>query len=309
MRPALLLALLPLVAVAGPQPHTRRELIIRLSELRAPTSPIHQVCVAGGVSTILTTPWNVSLRGTGVGERWRASFAVAFGPRRVFVTPRRPLAPGERIPFALRLDDGTAVPLFLAACAAPDGEVAVAVDTDDAAQLRIQLAVARTEAQGLAEQLRQALLERDSEDFALAGLLAGGHLGRTSLTEVRSRPLVTDERGSIDLLTCADRHDPRKVALMLVATNKGAAPMELQARGLYNRSAFTRVPFAARAVGAEIAQGATGRLALVLDPAGLPAAGDSLLLELQVRRGDARAELPVELTAEDLTPPSGWWPF
>jgi hypothetical protein len=186
----------------------------------------------------------------------------------------------------------------------PDREVAVDFDSTEEAELRVQLAALADRAQGLQEQLRRALQEQDSEDFALAQLLAAGSLRLTALEALRERLLVRDERGTITLAPCLSRHGPRKVAVVLTVTNDSGAPMALEARGLYNRVTLERVPFAARA-GSEIAPGGRGRLGVVLDD--VPVEGEPLTLELQVRRGAARTELPVELFAADFA--STWWPF
>lgn len=324
MRPSLLLAalLLPLASSAGgpkvslfsdskedtQPPHARRNLILRLGELRDASAPLGEVHVQGGTSTIITAkPWwgSVSARGTGVGGRGERPFEVLVGKSKVFITPTRPLDAGEHWPFLLRLSDGTAIPLQLVAAGHADGEVAVSLDDDNASELRVELASMTGKAEGLAERLRQALQEQESEDFALAGLLAGGYLKLTALEIVRERPLVSDGRGRINLMTCAARHGPSKMAVVLTVTNTTAMPMTVEARGLYDRDTLAQITFAARAA-PEIAPGTVGRLALVLDGADL-AGDESLMLDLQVRRGDERSVLPVELSAQDLG--ANWWPF
>lgn len=312
MRPLLLALALPLVA--GAAPHARRELVVSLSELQSASPPVRTVAVESGVTTILTIPtyWRANPRGTGVPMKWRRTVQVVFGADRVFVTPRRPLGSGERVPFLLRFTEGTVVPMLLVAPSAPqgaDGEVAVTFDTDEAEGLRVQLAAAREQQAGLAEQLRQALMERDSEDFALAQLFAGNRAEATSFRKVGERVLEEGDRRA-QLITYASaplRHGPRKVAVVVTMTNKGTEPVMLQASDLFRRSTLEMVPFAARAQPAEIGPGATGRLSVVLDATSMEA-DETLTLEVRQRSGERVTSREVDLGAADFGG-STWWPF
>lgn len=310
--PLLLLFALPLAA--GAEPHARRPLVIRLSELERRDAAMREVYVAGGVSTIITTPWAVKARGTGVVGRGERPFEMLLGARRVVLTPRRPLTPGERFPFILRLSDETVVPLVLVAPSAPrgaDGEVALAFDDDDAAELRVQLAAVKEQAQGLAERLRQVLLERDSEDFALAQLYAGGRPELAGLGKTGDRLLEMGDRSRVQLITYAPssepRHGARKVVAVVVMTNKGAEPVELQVGDLYHRSTLEMVTYAARVQPAVIAPGATGRLAVVLDAASIDD-DETLTLEVRQRAGERATGREVDLAAQDFGA-SSWWSF
>lgn len=323
MRPTLLLALLiPLTSIAGDfqsmvsdeaRPH-RRNLILRLSDLNDQATPAGEVFVAGGQSTIITTPWAISARGTGVGGRGERPFELLLGKQRLVLTPTRPLLPGERFPLVLRLRDDTVVPLVLVAAPpgrGPDGQVALAFDDDEQAELRLQLAVATARVDGLASRLRQALQEQDSEDFALAQLLAAGQAPLTSLQLIRERQVGSDEPGRISITTYAapesGRHEPRKVGLVVTYTNTDSGPASIAAKDVYNEGTLARAQFAARGPAEEIAPGATGRVSVVLDAASLGADGGALRLDLQVIRGGAAALVSADLRAKDFGLTS-WWP-
>jgi hypothetical protein len=270
---------------------------------------VQEVLVAGGVSTIITTPWALQRRGTGAGAG--APVEVLLGRQRAVVTPTRHLVPGERWPLVLRLSDDSVVPLVLVATPEgrqPDREVVIDVDGGEEEELRVQLAAVMDRAQGLEERLRQALREQDSEDFALAQLLAGGQAPLTSLRQVVSRKLVSAEHERIALLTYAPaaRHGARKVAVVIRVFNNGAEPMSVAAVDLYNRESMERPRFAARAMPTVIAPGARGILSVVLD-ASAPEMSGEATLELQVRRGETRTELPVYLAPGDFD--TSWWPF
>lgn len=300
-----LLLLLPLPALAGDLPSDRPVRHIRLHLNRPDAGPHQEVHLYGGVTTIITTPWAIRARGTGLAGRGARPFEVLLGSRRVIITPKRALAPAEKFPFILRLVDDTVIPLVLAAPAAgqrPDAEVALDFD-DEAAELRVQLASMTDKAQGLESRLKQALQEQDSADFALAQLLAAGQAPLTTLEEVHERQLVTDERGRIDLATYAassKRHGPRKVvAIVLTVTNTGKEPMAVRLQDLYNRTTLERIPAAVRAQPAQIAPGARGRVSMVVDSASLGADGEPMSLDLQVQRGEVRTELPVDLFSGD----------
>lgn len=313
MRPALLLAalLLPLASWAGEQPdvpqrpHAAR--FIALGEDRP--DQVHEVHLEAGVPTIIWTPCRTNARGTGVVRRRGGPIfpgEVVITGRKLFITPSRALAPGERYPLAIRLADGADLALLLTrppAGARADGEVFLTYDADG---LRVQLASMTERARGFEQRLHQVLIEQESEDFALAGLLAGGHAELTAFEKIGERRLVADERGWVALQTWSTRHGPRKVAVMLIVLNTSSAPMELQARAPYSRNTLVSVPVSVRSSG-QIAPGARGRLALVLDGAALPAEDEALTLDLQVRRGAAQTELSADLVAGDFG--SDWWPF
>lgn len=318
-RPSLLALalLLPLVSRAGDAPsgirdapRAVRKLPIRMTSADA---QVQEVLVAGGVTTIIRTPWGLRARGTGIPrgrDRAAPPVEVLLGKGKVVVSPTRALAPGERFPLVLRLDDGTVVPLVLVAAprAAADGEVRLQLDPNDSEELRVQLAAVTERAQGLADRLRQVLLERDSEDFALAGLLASGHEQLTSLEKVRERQLAEDPRGRITVATYApaapERHGPRKVSVVVSLLNRGPEEVAISA-DLVAPSTLAMVPFAARAVPAQIAPGGTGTLSVVLDESALDA---DLELLLQLHDGRAKTELRVDLDAADFTT-SSWWRF
>ena len=291
------------------RPHATRHLVIQLARLRALDASPAEVLVSGGVSTILTTPWELRRRGTGVAGRGERPFEVLLGARRVVLTPTRPLVAGEKFPFVVRLVDDTVIPVVLVAAPAgrADGEVAVSFEDDDKAELRVQLAAMTDQLQGLQAQLQQALREQDSADFALAQLFAGGQAPLTAMDEIHSRDLVNDERSRIRLTTYAQskRHDARKVAIVLTVINTSQQPMAIGFRDLYNRTTLARLPAAVRLQRTEIAPGAIGRLSIVLDGSSIGADGEALALELLVRRGDVRTDLPVDLSAADFE--ASWW--
>jgi hypothetical protein len=308
--------LLPFLSRAGDAPSTSpdpsrsfRRLLIRPG---AADAQVQEVLVAGGVTTIIRTPWGLHRRRPASLARSRPAptFELLVGRGKVVVTPTRALVPGERFALVLRLEDDTVVPLALvgAARAAADGEVRVVLDPNDSEELRVQLAAATSRAQGLEAQLRQALQEQDSEDFALAGLLAGGHEQLTSLEKVRERQLVEDPRGRITVATyapgAAERHGPRKVSVVVSLLNRGPEAVAIGA-DLFAPSTLAMVPFAARAFPARVAPGGTGTLSVVLDEAALDA---DLELVLQLHDGRARTELRVDLSVADFAT-SSWWRF
>lgn len=310
--PLALLLLFSLPALAG-EPGAGRVVHLRINRPDAPETPVQEVLVAGGVSTVLTVPWELRARGTGVVGRGEKPFEVLLGAKRAVVTPTRPLVPGERFPFVLRLGDGTVIPLVLVATPAgrtPDRDVAFSFDFDEAANLRVQLAAVEDRARGLEEQLRQALEEQESEDTALAHLVAAGHARAGALRKVGERVLVTDERGRIALITYATPpgHVPRKTAAVLLMTNVGNEPMKMRAVDLYSRPTLARVPYGARARPVAVAPGAQGVLSVVMDGESMQADG-SFSLELRVHRGDSETGLTVDLSAQDFASASPWWPF
>jgi len=309
--------LLPLLSRAGDAPSTSpdpprtfRRLLIRPG---AADAQVQEVLVAGGVTTIIRTPWGLHRRRPASLARTRPAppFELLVGRGKVVVTPTRALVPGERFALVLRLEDDTVVPLALvgAARAAADGEVRLALDPNDSEELRVQLAAATSRAQGLEAQLRQALQEQDSEDFALAGLLAGGNVHLTALEKVRERQLVADEHARITVAsyaTASDRHGGRKVALVFTIANRGAAPMQVNIQDVSRRSTLALVPYAARAQPLRVAPGASGLLSVVLDGASPMPDEDPVTLELAIRRGGAQTQLALDVSEGDF---ASWWLF
>lgn len=278
-----------------------------------PTAEPVVVRVHAGTTTVLHPPAGLLVRAKGTGipraERDRPfSVLVNVDRDRVFITPRRPLAPEERFPFLLRCQDDTVIPVSLEAVEVvglADSEARLVIDTSGVDELRVQLASLTSDMQSLQERLRAALRTQDSEDYALALLLSQGSEQLTALVPAAEKVLVDDERGSIRMVSYvvpAARHGSSKVAVVFHAANRGSVPMELSVLMMSPRSTMERVPFAARGP-AEVPPGRRGAYAVVFDRSAFrPGPDPEVAVDLLVRRGSMHTSMTTDLYPEDYDP-------
>jgi len=302
------------------RPHYVRPIVLRQS-----TEQVPQIYVAGGVPTILHLPARVTSRGTGIRGGGERRFKLLMGGDQILITPTRSLAKGERFPMLVALADGLVIPLSLTSAPqdqSTDGLVEISREPEKPEELRVQLASMTAKAQGFEASLRQALRQQESEDFALAGMLARDKARLTSFAEIRSRYVAAGNR-VVDMKTFASTRDDgaAKVAVVFHVWNNGTAPVDLSIGQAFLKSSAEPVPAAIRAQPTAIPPNEDGLVAVVLDRSSFGRDdGETLLLQL-IERGRGTIDLSADLALGDFTAArqqpepvapaksSTWWPF
>jgi len=294
------------------KPHATRYVSIR----QEPTDRVPPVYVAGGVTTIIRLPYKLHTRGTGIGGGGEGRFELVRGDRKVFVTPTRELAKGERFPLLVTLADGTVIPLSLTSPPeklSADGEVQITKEPEKPDELRARLVVMTEKAMSFEARLFRALEEQRSAEHLLAGLLAGGNTALTSLIRVKDRHFVDGAGRSVLLETYASSPEAprvaRQVAAHFVVTNTGAEPVEFTSARALSSPGLEPVPAAFRTQPRVIPPGEDGFIAVVFDREAL--GGGNVAVDFFSKARGGQIEFSVDLTPGDFEPPqrSRWWPF
>lgn len=275
------------------------------SEQRPPT--LH---VAGSVATTLVFDEaeaevdSAEFAGD-AGKRFRS---LEVGAHSVVIIPKLDLAAGEHVSLTVTLKDGTDVPFDLVSPMSDqssDGQVDVRLDGESPEALQRDLHACRGQVQALRREVEHRLKQENSIDGSLAALLAQSKEEFTPFTELKRRT-IKDGRATIKVITYGRRSrkiDLGRAAVVFEVTNADKGTWKLDSIRLsaepYN---IEDRPFALRASARSIAEGGTGRFAVVIAADTLRAGpiADRLVLELWragVPRPDRAAS--VELVAVD----------
>jgi hypothetical protein len=302
-----------------PQNTNRVHKTRRLTLYSDAADKVLEVYVSGGVATIIRLPAKLAARGTRIGAGGERRFKLLMGGDQILITPTRHLAKGERFPFLVVLADGTVIPLSLTRApegARPDGELWLDREKANPEQLRIRLAAMTERAKGFEASYRQALKEQESEDFQLAGMMAGGSR-LTAFDRARVREFMASAVGAVTLTTYAPRSDAESATNRVVAvfriTHQGTeplGPLNLSfGRAVQDRGGDFAPPVV-RAQPSVIPPGGEGQIAVVLDRASFDSDGT---VTLTFSDKDQVVQLSADLSLEDFRAParsgSWWWPF
>lgn len=295
------------------RPHATRHVFVRSD----PARQVEKIYVAGGVATLLRLPSKVNARRTVIGGGGDQEVVLLAGGEWILLSPARDLARGEGFPLFVALADGTAIPLRLTnppKGESTDGEVGIHLvrDREKPAELRAQLVSMTEKARGFEISLRRALTEQQSEDYALAGLLAAQKAHLTSFTKVKERSLAHPNR-KVTVETFAPGrgldHLTDKVAAVFVIYNREAEPLQLTSNGIYSSGLGLHVPYALRAQPDVIPPNGEGRIAVVVDRASFGSDG-KLALSFSKREG-GEILVSIDLISDDFAAPkpSSWLPW
>ena len=299
-RSTLLLFLGASVAVAKDREPRVRNVYIRDN----PKDEVARVYVTGEVVTVLRfkqpcDPARTKMLG------WEGRFEpVECVGKRVLVEPLKNLKPEDRFLLLVTLADGKELPFTVTAIGEkewerPDQQVNVFVDPEDPDALRAQLKDTRTR-ERLLEEANRRHWKEDTEDHALAKLLKKGSL---KLTPFRPRKhwyfknkgatieaTVLTGKAKAAVLFRVTNHDPSKpwslAEARLLTTRPGEKPPLL-----FSESK----PFALQADRDEIAPGASGFLAVVVDSSAFTSQEGPCDLTVELYRNDGLMETHVLL--------------
>jgi len=297
------------------KPHTTRYVSFR----QEPTDRVPEVYVAGGVSTIIRLPHRLHTRGTGIGGGGEGRFELVRGDRKLFVTPTRELAKGERFTLLVTLADGTVIPLSLTSPPenrSADGEVQITKEPEKPDELRAKLAVMTEKAMSFEARLDRALEEQRSPEHLLAGLLAGGDARLTSLIRMKERSFVDGAGRRVLLETYASSPDaPRaasQVAVVFLVTNTGTEPVEFTSGQAFSSPGLDPISLAFRTQPRVIRPGEKGSIAVVFDRTTLgKREGEKVAIDFfsQARGGQIEFSVDLGLGDFEARPARRWWLF
>lgn len=292
---------LTLVLVADTAGAEERQSLVRDVFVRGePADTPHHVFVAGGVATVLRFEKPCDGARTKL-LGWEGRFEpLLVGGKKVVLEPLMDVSPEDRFLLLVTLEDGTEVPFTVTAReGAVDHQVNVYPDPDTPSALRASLARARSRERHYREEAERYRAEKTSVDHALAALLAKGTVKLTPFRHHRSWRFLVDG-AEIEVMTYNGRN---KVGVRFRVTNEGLSiPWKLREVRLTTASTSEERPFALRMEQEEIARGATGNFAVVMDEQAFESKSaksglDKLVLE--VFRSDGLQQVSVVLELEE----------
>jgi len=209
---------------------------------------------------------------------WEGRFEpVECAGKKVLVEPLQNLEPKDRFLLLVTLSDGKELPFTVTAIGnkdweRPDQQVNVFLDPETRDALQAQLKETRVRERMLEEANRRHW-EQDTEDHALARLLAAGAIHQTSFVERRKRIVKSEDGAEMVVRIFAGK---KKAAVLFTVTNRHPSKpwslLEARLRttrpGEDQRPPFLfgeDRPFALRTDRDEIAPGQSGTVAVVVD--------------------------------------------
>ncbi|MFY0563275.1 DUF2381 family protein [Archangium lansingense] len=296
MQKAVLLACLAVSTAAGAHPKpipTKYSSVHRTIFLsNDPASKVPELYVAGKVVTVLRFQQPCDRDRTKM-LGWEGRFEpVECAGKKVLIEPLKDLASEDRLLLVVTLADGTELPFTVTASETRrDMQVDVHPDPESPEAVRVTLEEQRKENKRLRAQVRQQRDEIawrseviDSEDHAIAMLLARGKVSLTGFKELDKRFLR--EGGTeilVSTLVTTEKPAPRKVAMVFHVTNTDPKrPWGTQSAQVSALDTGDSLPFAAQAYPSRIGPGQSGRVALVADLSAFDPIrdGDKIVFEL-----------------------------
>jgi uncharacterized protein (TIGR02268 family) len=254
------------------------------------------VYVAGEVATVLHFEKEVDPAGTKM-EGWEGRFEpLAVAGKVVVLVPILDLTPEDRLPLVVTLVDGTQVPFTVTADKATvDHQVNLFWDPETVKYIRADLENALGRERIYREKIEQ-YEEEDTIDHALASLLAKGAIKLTPFRERKSW-LLKDEGDGTEIQVFVYTSKSRdKAAVVLSVQNHDRVPWSLlEARLRTATNEGKKKPFALKTSEAFLREGASGRVAFVIDAHAFDASGGPERLVLEIFRQDGLKEAFVEL--------------
>jgi uncharacterized protein (TIGR02268 family) len=259
-----------------------------------PDQVARQVYVAGEVATVLRFEKAVDPTRTKI-EGWEGRFEpLGVAGNLVVLVPLYDLTSDDRIPLVVTMADGTQWPFTVTAGkASVDHQVNLLVDRDSDRFLRASLIDSRVRERIYREKVEKYEQE-DTIDHALASLLAKGAIKLTPFREHRSW-LLKDEGDGTEIQVFVYTSKSRdKAAVLLSVQNHNQEPWSLLEARLRTVTEEKK-PFAMRASEAFVQEGASGRVAVVIDAHAFDASQGPERLVLEIFRQDGLKEAIVEL--------------
>lgn len=258
-RVALLLLLVGSVAAAQERATRVRNLYVSDD----PRQAVPRVNVGGRIATVLrfqkpVDPGKTKLLG------WEGRFEpLLVGGKNVVLEPIQDVAPEQQV-LLVTFADGTEQPFTVTGRedGRVDQQVNVFADTESSDAIRSRLSDAHTRERMLREENERYRQQETSVDHALAQLLANGAKAMTPFLKGKKWVLKCDG-AAIEVQSFNGRG---KVAVVFnVANLDPTTPWRMREARLATATTLESRPFALRMERAEIAPGASGRIAVVAD--------------------------------------------
>jgi uncharacterized protein (TIGR02268 family) len=258
----LLLALVVSAAVAQDREPRVRNLY--LSE--DPRDTVPRIDVGSRIATILRFEQDVDPEGTKL-LGWEGWFEpLLVGGRSVVLVPLQKIPPEDRFLLRVTLADKTEVPFTVTAreSGRVDQQVNVFPDRESPDAVRSRLTDAHWREQLLREENERYRKEETSVDHALAQLLANGDIKYTPFKRVETWRRTCDGI-EVEAWILKSKTVPKFAVLFILRNQDRAEPWKLMEARLSGVATLQPRPFALRVEKTEIAQGTSGRIAVVAD--------------------------------------------
>lgn len=259
------------------------ERTLRLSEHPAEIS--ERIYVAGRVATVLRFEKDVDAARTRM-LGWEGWFEpLLSGGKKVVLEPTRDLDPGDRFMLLVTLTDGTEIPFVVTSRKQPldgrreaDQQVSVFRNPDSAQAVQASLYESLQRERALQEKVHRYEQE-DSVDHALAALLVKDSSRQTPFRECKKWVL---NDGDAEFVVRTFTGQGKAAVVFTIRNDNPERSWQLQQARLYTAKGWDARPFALRTDHEEIASGASGHVAVVVDKSAFMAGKgvEQLLLEL-----------------------------
>jgi len=261
-----------------------------------PSSTSDDIYVSGQMTTVLRFEQDCDpLKTRLLGGEGRFE-PLLVGGKKVVLDPLRDLAPDERLPLLVTLEDGTEFSFLVRPprreeWGRTDQQVNVFKNPGSYNAMRSSLYDSLRRERALEDENARLKKEENSLDHAFATLLAHGQVGKTPFRKER-RVLLKNEGMDItvDLFS-----GPGKAAVVVQLTNtSNDEPWRFsEARLTADLSSRTARPFAIRMDRAEIVNGQSGRIAVVADQSAFSLKEGIVDLALEIFREDGLQQVLV----------------
>jgi uncharacterized protein (TIGR02268 family) len=259
-----------------------------------PDQVARPVYVAGEVATVLRFETDVDPTQTKLAG-WEGRFEpLSVAGHLVVLLPLYDLTPEDRFPLVVTMVDGQQLPFTVTAeKARVDHQVNLLWDRDNDRYLRASLVEARIRERLSLEKVEQYEQE-DTIDHALASLLAKGAIKLTPFRERKSWLIKDEGEGSEIQVFVYTSKSRDKAAVVLSVQNHNREPWSLLEARL-RTAQEEKKPFAMRTSEAFLREGASGRVAFVIDAHAFDSSEGPERLVLEIFRQDGLEEAIVEL--------------
>jgi uncharacterized protein (TIGR02268 family) len=261
-----------------------------------PRDEAPRVNVGGRVATVMRFEQAVEPARTKM-LGWEGWFEpLLVGGKSVVLVPLQKLSPKDRFLLAVTLADGTELPFVVTAreSGQVDQQVNVFPDRESPEAVRSRLFDAHWRERMLREENERYRKEETSVDHALAQLLANGDRKYTPFKREQKWSLKCDG-ADVEVEVLMSKTVPKAAVLFTVKNQNRAEPWKLREARLSTATSWEPRPFALRQESAEIAQGASGRIAVVADHSVFESKRGPEQLVLELFRSDGMQQVQVVL--------------
>ena len=250
----------------------------------------------GRVATVLRFAQDVDLARTKM-LGWEGWFEpLLVGSKLVVLVPHQKIPPEDRFLLMVTLADGTELPFTVTARESGwvDQQINVFPDRESPQAVRSRLTDAQQRERRLQEENERFRQEETSVDHALAQLLANGDIKYTPFRREQKWSLKCD---GVDVLVevLTSKTIPKAAVLFTVTNQEWAEPWKLREARLSTADRLKPRPFAMRLEKAEIAEGTSGRIAVVADHSVFESKQGPEQLVLELFRSDGLQQIHVVL--------------